>query len=74
MRLSFLSGGPASGDIVTVRSRFDARTWPGFDSLPDYSFSVYQDDGEVAGGAAAVAPNRKVRTRRSRFPTPAQRG
>ncbi len=49
VRLSFLSGGPASGDIVTVRSRFDARTWPGFDSLPDYSFSVYQDDGESGG-------------------------
>ena len=49
VRLSFLSGGPASGDIVTVRSRFDARTWPGFDSPPDYSFSVYQDDGESGG-------------------------
>ena len=47
VRLSFLSGGPASGDVVTVRSRFDARTWPGFDSLPDYSFSLpeYDDDG-----------------------------
>ena len=31
-------------------------------------------NGVVPGGAAAVAPNRKVRTRRSRFPTPAQRG
>ena len=49
VRLSFLSGGPASGDVVTVRSRFDARTWPGFDALPDYSFSVpeYDDDGSV---------------------------
>ena len=28
VRLSFLSGGPASGDVVTVRSRFDARTRP----------------------------------------------
>lgn len=46
-RLSFLSGGPASGDVVTVRSRFDARTWPGFESLPDYSFNLhsYDEDG-----------------------------
>ncbi len=49
VRLSFLSGGPASGDVVTVRSRFDARTWPGFDALPDYSFSVpeYDEDGSM---------------------------
>ena len=49
VRLSFLSGGPASGDVVTVRSRFDARTWPGFDALPDYSFSVpeYDEDGSA---------------------------
>jgi len=46
VRLSFLSGGPASGDVVTVRSRFDARTWPGFDALSDYSFSVPANDDE----------------------------
>ncbi|MBL8308919.1 MAG: hypothetical protein JNL19_00710 [Burkholderiales bacterium] len=45
-RLSFLSGGPASGDVVTVRSRFDSRNLPGFDSLPDYSFSVYEYEGD----------------------------
>jgi len=47
VRLSFLSGGPASGDVVTVRSRFDARNWSGFDHLSDYSFSVpeYDEDG-----------------------------
>ena len=49
VRLSFLSGGPASGDVVTVRSRFDARTWPGFESLSDYNFSVYQYDDEGGG-------------------------
>ena len=60
VRLSFLSGGPASGDIVTVR-RDSTPAPPGFDSLPDYSFSVYQDD--ESGGRRAVAPSRKVRTR-----------
>ena len=48
VRLSFLSGGPASGDVVTVRSRFDSRTWPGFDTLPDYSFSLPSDDEDGA--------------------------
>ena len=52
VRLSFLSGGPASGDVVTVRSRFDARVsglGPGFDALSDYSFSVpeYDEDGST---------------------------
>ena len=46
VRLSFLSGGPASGDVVTVRSRFDARSWPSFEALPDYSFSVPEYDEE----------------------------
>ena len=50
VRLSFLSGGPASGDVVTVRSRFDARTWPGFDALPDYSFSIPLSDDDSYGG------------------------
>ena len=31
---------------MTVRSRFDACTWPGFDALPDYSFSVPSNDDE----------------------------
>ena len=44
VRLSFLSGGPATGDVVTVRSRFDARSWPGFESLPDYTFAPLSDD------------------------------
>ena len=53
VRLSFLSGGPASGDVVTVRSRFDARTWPGFDALPDYSFSVPSNDDEGSSRRSA---------------------
>ena len=44
LRLSFLSGGPASGDVVTLRSRFDARTWSGFDAFFEYSFGVYEYD------------------------------
>jgi alpha-2-macroglobulin len=40
VRLSFLSGGPAAGDVVTVRSRFDARTWGGFEAWSDYSFNL----------------------------------
>ncbi|MCZ2136367.1 MAG: hypothetical protein LC098_13230 [Burkholderiales bacterium] len=43
-RLSFLSGGPASGDVVTVRSRIDPRTWPGFDGLSEYSFTPTEDE------------------------------
>ena len=46
VRLSFLSGGPASGDVVTVRSRLDARTWPGFEALSDYSFNLPTDDDD----------------------------
>jgi alpha-2-macroglobulin len=39
VRLSFLSGGSATGDIVTVRARFDPRTWGGFEQWPDHSFN-----------------------------------
>ncbi len=46
VRLSFLSGGPASGDVVTVRSRFDPRAWLGFEALSDYTFSVPTDDDD----------------------------
>ncbi|TAG06100.1 MAG: hypothetical protein EAZ43_01015 [Betaproteobacteria bacterium] len=44
VRLSFLSGGPAAGDIVTARSRFDARAWPGFEAWPDHSFNPIDDE------------------------------
>ncbi len=50
VRLSFLSGGPAAGDVVTVRSRFDPRTWGGFEAWPEHSFSPlyeYDDNGNV---------------------------
>ncbi len=46
VRLEFLSGGPASGDTVTVRSRFDSRTWNGFENFEDYSFNPVYDDEE----------------------------
>jgi alpha-2-macroglobulin len=46
VRLEFLSGGPAAGDVVTVRSRFDARTWNGFENVEDYSFNPSYDDEE----------------------------
>jgi alpha-2-macroglobulin len=45
VRLEFLSGGPAAGDKVTVRSRFDPRTWNGFENFEDYSFNpIYFDE------------------------------
>ncbi len=50
VRLSFLSGGPAAGDVVTVRSRFDPRLWGGFEQWPDHSFSPpyeYDENGNV---------------------------
>jgi alpha-2-macroglobulin len=46
VRLEFLSGGPASGDVVTVRSRLDPRTWSGFENFEDYSFNPVYDDEE----------------------------
>jgi alpha-2-macroglobulin len=44
IRLSFLSGGPATGDVVTARSRFDSRAWPGFEAWPDHSFNPLDDE------------------------------
>jgi alpha-2-macroglobulin len=46
IRLSFLSGGPAAGDVVTARSRFDSHAWPGFEAWPDHSFNpIEQEEG-----------------------------
>ncbi len=59
VRLEFLSGGPASGDIVTVRSRFDPRTWGGFEQWPDHSFNPpyeYDDEGNVKRDRDAKQP------------------
>jgi alpha-2-macroglobulin len=44
IRLSFLSGGPATGDVVTARSRFDSRSWPGFEAWPDHSFNPLDEE------------------------------
>lgn len=44
VRLEFLSGGPASGDIVTVRTRLDPRSWGGFENFEDYSFNPIEPD------------------------------
>ena len=66
VRLSFLSGGAASGDQVTARARVDRRFWGGFEQHPEHSFAVEDDDGiRVAlglGGGAGRLPEADEQT------------
>ncbi len=55
VRLSFLAGGPASGDAITVRSRVDARTWRGFEQHSEHSFAL-DAEPEILKVAAIDVP------------------
>lgn len=59
VRLSFLAGGPASGDAITARSRVDARAWRGFEQHPEHSFAL-DAEPEILKAAAIDAPKSRV--------------
>ncbi len=59
VRLSFLSGGAASGDTITARSRVDARTWDGFEDHPEHSFALSAEP-EILKVAAIDVPKSRV--------------